>query len=180
MKENHRKLLNSVIKSIDWESVLKVHQSFNYGVGMGNFAIPGLRRNDNVSTLSIKDLKHELRSVIKYMIINEIPSLQYVYWHIFWTNDEWDFSISLEPEDEEDLEDEYLGEEQIDIEVKARLEVLYCPQRIMLIDSTISSEPAGNMEDDEVILQNALKRAVESENYEKAAEIQKLLNSLKK
>lgn len=185
MKENHRKLLNYIINSLDWKSILKVHQSFNYGVGLGNFAIPGLRRMEPGTVTAIKELKHELRSVIKYVINNDIPSIQYGHWHIFWTNEDWDY-LYLDDEDYEDEDDEYARndrDEYTEIEIKARLEVLYCPQRIMLVDPTKEereekdiNEISNNLEHLKIDLEKALSK----ENYERAEILRKAIESFPK
>lgn len=182
MKDNHKKLLNSLIKTIDWDSLLKVQKSFNLGIGTGNFAVPGLKRKNPNSDITIRDLKNELRSLIKYMIENDVPQMQYSYWHIFWTNEEWEFNLDMgiiPPEEDEfdemeEMEDE-LGE--VDITIKARLEVLYCPQRIMLMDGTISEKNEDPIDIEK--LENALSKAILTENYERAAEIRDLIRSIK-
>jgi len=179
MKENHRKLLNSVIKAIDWEALLKVHHSFNYGIGLTNFAIPGLKRKEPSEEITVKDLKHELRSVIKYMIGNEIPSMQYSHWNIYWTNDEWDLSIYSDEDDYEDEEDERTINDSLEFETKSRLEVLYCPQRIMLMDPSLPEETVEAYNDLDKLRMD-LKKAVSLEDYETANEIKKSIEYLKK
>lgn len=186
MKENHRKLLNSVIRSIDWKSILKVHQSFNHGIGLGNFAIPGLKRKEPGSIITIKELKHELRSIIKYIIANDIPSIQYGYWHIFWTNEDWDYLYlddydeDYEDEDDEDARNDL--NEYPEIEIKARLEVLYCPQRILLLDPSKIEEykEIGGISNNIKQLKIDLDKAIEIEDYERAEEIRKAIESFPK
>jgi len=186
MKENHKNLLDSVMKSIDWTSLLKVQKSFNLGIGTGNFTIPGLRWKDPALGITIRDLKNELRSIIKYMINNDVPQLQYSYWHIFWTNDEWEFSMGMgqlpkdgEFDDEEFEDEEFFDdEEEIDLQVKARIEVLYCPQRIMLMDTNIvekSDKPVDMKK-----LERALSNAILNEEYEKAVELRDFIRSINK
>lgn len=183
MKQNHKKLMDQAISYIDWDSVLRVHEAFKLGVGLSNIIIPGIRRKEFDSIITVKDLKSELRCIVRYMVENDVPYLHYSNWIVSWTSDLWDFSIEFgEPIDGEDLDEDMIDGE-FDMGFRPKLEILYCPQRITLLGdySDVNSEEniIPQMTDDEK-LEMLLKKALESENYEQASKVRDLIKSKNK
>jgi hypothetical protein len=187
MKKEHKKLLDQVIKTLDWESILQVHKAFKIGVGEGNIAIPRLKRKPFSDDLTTDDLKNELKSIIKYMVSGDIGEVQYGSWMVYWTSDEWVFDgpidINIEGDDIEDLDEEEIEEikdqvlEDFNKYGEAFLEVIFAPQKM-----TVSSGPIERVYPelaDESLriddLEYLLEEAVLNEDYEEASKIKEII-----
>jgi len=173
--------MDQAINHIDWDSILKVHESFRLGVGMSNIVIPGLRKKEFDSGITIKDLKSELRCIVRYMIDNDIPHFHYSNWIISWSSDLWDngdLDIEFGIDDiDGDPDDEMIGYD-FEIEFRPKLEIIYCLQRIKLFgecNTDWEEEPVIPEMSDEEKLEVMLKKALESENYEQASKIRDLI-----
>jgi hypothetical protein len=187
MKKEHKKLLDQIIKGLDWDSILEVHKAFKIGVGGGSIAIPRLKRKPFSEDLKIEDLKNELKSIVKYMIDKDIAEVQYGSWIIYWTSDEWLFDtnidINIEGEDLEDMDEEEIEEikaevlEDINRFGEATLEVMFAPQR-MVISSGPIERVLTELEDDDLTmgeLEYLLEEAVSKEDYEEASKIKEII-----
>ena len=98
MKAEHSKLMDKVLQSLDWNSILEVYKVFKMGVGGGNEVIPGLKRKPFSEDLDKNDIKNELKSLIKHVIKNHIPQLSYGHWIIYWVSDEWELDSEFDDE----------------------------------------------------------------------------------
>lgn len=185
MKPAHKELVNKVIDAIDWKSILEVHRSFNIGIGISNISVPGVKMKKFSDSLSESDLKRELRSVLKYMIENDIPEINYSYWVIYWTNDDWNFTIDLgEYEDEEEREEmEGDFDEEITMKVKPKIEMLYAPQKLIMVGEIEEEEEEKSVESETSqmeMLEKLLANSIRDENYEQASRIRDLIRSKNK
>lgn len=173
MKNKHSKIIDKVIASLDWDSILEVNKCFKHGVGEGTSAIPGVKRKTFSDGITKNDIKSELRGLLKYVVENDYAELIYGYWMIFWNNAEWaeeDLKkIKEEMGDDEDAVD--LSEISID----NSLEVIYSPQRTFIIEAR-KSDGSSDIEDRDVAnLESMLKKALESEQYELASKIRDVI-----
>ena len=172
MKKEHSKLMDRVLQSLDWDTILKINTVLQVGVGGGSDVIPGLKRKPFSDALTKNDFKNELKSLIKHAIQNHIPQLNYGNWIIYWVSDEWDVSIQYSDEeiDEEDIDNEE-GEPEFIME--PHLEVIYCPQRISLVGEISDTEREKK---NTVNLEEMLEKAVKNEDYELATKIRDLIS----
>lgn len=172
-KKNH-KLIDKVISGLDWDSILEVNKCFKIGVGEGTNAIPGLKRKIFSDDLTKSDLKAELKSLLKHVLDNNLPELYYGPWMIYWMDAEWVFEA--QDQDGEDDDDQDGMEINITLEIDSNLEVIYSPQRILVLDPVekegIRAEKTGSEVDQ---LEAMLKKALESEKYELASKIKDLI-----
>ncbi len=138
MKKETDRVIDKVISGMDWDVIFDVNKCFKHGVGDGVSVIPGVKRKAFADGITKNDLKNELKSLLKYVIENNIPELIYGYWMIFWDNPLWteEYLNEIKEEMEEEGED-IMGEMVLD----PTLEVIYSPQRMYLIANNIKNEP---------------------------------------
>lgn len=160
--------MEKLVQSLDWDTIFGVHKTFKFGIGEGSEVIPGLKRKIYSESLTKNDVKNELKSLLRYVINNDVSKFSYGPWMIFWFNQDWD--IVFDDEDEfDDLEIE-------DFKVESRLEVLFSPQRICLTIDAKHQQVVDNISNEEAVLTKMLKKALKSEKYEMAGKIQELLD----
>jgi hypothetical protein len=175
MKKPNNKLIDKVISSLDWDSIIEVNKCFKIGVGEGTSVIPGIKRKVFTDTLNKNDIKSELKVLLNYAIDNDIAELFYGPWMIFWVNGEW---IEIKSVDEEDDEEDELinGDTKagLNINFDSSLEVIYSPQRIHVVGNT---DKIGLNKDESDVsrLESMLKNAINTENFELATKIKDLL-----
>lgn len=192
MKKEHKKLLDQLMKSLDWDSILEVHKAFKIGVGEGTIAIPKIKRKPFSENLKIEDLKNEFRSIVKYTIDKDMGEVQYGAWMIYWTSDEWTFDgnihINIEGDDIEEMDEEEIEEikaevlEDINRFGEATLEVIFAPQRMLISSGPIERVPA-ELGDDALTmgdLEYLLEEAVLKEDYEAASKIKEIIEKKSK
>ena len=177
MRRGNNKLIDKVISSLDWDAIYEVNKCFKHGVGDGTSAIPGVKRKPFADGITKNDIKNELKSLLKYVIENDLAELIYGYWMIFWNNAEWsEESINQLRDQYDDDEDD----EDFDaIILDSTLEVIYSPQRICAIENTQLKDIKGE-DSDMSNLESMLKKALAREQYELASKIRdviKLQNS---
>ena len=164
MKKNHSRLVDKIISGLDWEAIFEVHKAFKLGVGESNPIIPGVKRKPFSENLSKNDIKNELKIILKHVIENDIPEITYGHWIVTWINEDWDFKIEgQEEEDENDYE----------IEVDSRLDVIYSPQRIYMTSKRSFAE--NKEESDYSKIESMLKKSIESEDYELSSKLKEIL-----
>jgi hypothetical protein len=169
MEKGIQKIVDKLVQSLDWESILTIHKAVKHGVGQGSEVIPGLKRKNYDENLGIKDLKHELKTILKYVIENDYQSFTYGNWIISWYNQQWNDDTVIETYSQED--------EEIEFEIEmpnTKLEVVYAPQRICIMMDTgegSTPSPSSDLDTLKVMLENALAE----ENYEMAQKIQDIL-----
>lgn len=175
MAKQSNKLIDKVISSLDWDSILEVNKCFKIGVGEGTSVIPGLKRKVFSDALTKADIKSELKTLLKYAIQNDIAELFYGPWMIFWVNGEW---IEIQRSEEgDDEEEDNLGHDTksaINVNFDSSLEVIYSPQRIHIVGNSDKNDLSHD-ESDVTRLEAMLKKALDSENYELASKIKDLL-----
>jgi hypothetical protein len=144
-----------------------IHKAFKHGIGQGSEVIPGLKRKNYDQNLGVKDLKHELKTILKYVVENDYQSFTYGNWIVSWYNQEWNQDTIIETLSQED--------EEIEFEVElpnTKLEVIYAPQRICIsMDTGVTPSGVSDLDTLKAMLENALAE----ENYEMAQKIQDIL-----
>ena len=174
MEKGIQKIVDKLVQSLDWNSILLIHQAFKHGTGPGSEVIPGLKRKNYDQNLCVKDLKHELKIILKYVVENDYQSFTYGNWIVSWYNQQWNDETVIETlsQDDEDLE--------FEIEMpNTKLEVIYAPQRICItMDTGEGSNPATTSDTD--TLKMMLENALADENYEMAQKIQDILKMSQK
>ena len=178
MKKPNNKLIDKVISSLDWDSIIEVNKCFKIGIGEGTSVIPGIKRKVFSDTLNKNDIKSELKILLNYAIENDIAELFYGPWMIFWDNGEWvELRADDDDYDDDDYDDEPIGggiKAGLNIRFDSSLEVIYSPQRIHVIGNTEKTDLAKD-ESDINRLEAMLKKAIETENFELATKIKDLL-----
>jgi hypothetical protein len=164
MNKQNSKLIEKTISSLDWDSICNAGKVFKFGIGEGVTAIPGMKKKNFSEEINKNEYKAELKTLLKYVVENDISELVYGPWVIFWFNSDWD--LDLEEEDEEDSE--------IDPQIGSSIEVIYSPQRICLANVMGKSDYKIE-ETDFDKLENMLKKAIDSENYELASKIRDVI-----
>jgi len=178
MRKGNNKLIDKVISSLDWDAIYEVNKCFKHGVGDGTSAIPGVKRKPFADGITKNDIKNELKSLLKYVIENDLAEVIYGYWMIFWNNAEWSEESINQLRDQYD-EDEEDDEDFDSIILDSTLEVIYSPQRICAIENT-QLKDIKREDSDMSNLESMLKKALSREQYELASKIRdviKLQNS---
>jgi hypothetical protein len=121
-----------------------------------------MKKKSFTEEITKNEYKAELKSLLKYVVENDISELVYGPWVIFWFNTEWDLDIE---EDEE---------EEIESQLGSSIEVIYSPQRICLAN-VVGKSDYKIEETDFDKLENMLKKAIDSENYELASKIRDVI-----
>ena len=176
MRRGNNKLIDKVISSLDWDAIYEVNKCFKHGVGDGTSAIPGIKRKPFADGITKNDIKNELKSLLKYVIENDLAELIYGYWMIFWNNAEWSEESINQLRDQYDDDDD---EDFDSIILDSTLEVIYSPQRICAIENSQLKDIKGE-DSDMSNLEAMLKKALAREQYELASKIRdviKLQNS---
>ena len=163
MDKQNSKLIEKTISSLDWGSICSVGKIFKFGVGEGVTAIPGMKKKSYTEEITKNEYKAELKSLLKYVVENDISEFIYGPWVIFWFNSEWDLEM-LEEDDSEENESQ----------IGSSIEVIYSPQRICLANVMGKSDYKIE-ESDFDRLENMLKKAIDSENYELASKIRDVI-----
>jgi len=169
MRKDFTKLMEKLVQSLDWDTIFGVHKTFKFGIGEGSEVIPGLKRKIYSEALTKNDVKNELKSLLRYVINNDISKFSYGPWMIFWFNQDWDIVFEDEDEFDDDLEME-------DFKVESRLEVLFSPQRICLTIDAKPQQAVDDLSNEEAVLTKMMQKALKFENYEVAGKIQELLD----
>jgi hypothetical protein len=167
MEKGIQKIVDKLVQNLDWDSILMIHKAFKHGIGQGSEVIPGLKRKNYDQNLGVKDLKHELKTILKYVVENDYQSFTYGNWIVSWYNQEWNQDTIIETLSQE--------EEEIEFEVElpnTKLEVIYAPQRICIsMDTGVTPSGVSDLDTLKAMLENALAE----ENYEMAQKIQDIL-----
>jgi hypothetical protein len=174
MKKEHSKLMEKVIQSFDWDSILEINRVLKIGTGMGSEIIPGMKKKVFGDSLTKNDYKTELRSLIKHTIENHLPQITYGNWIIYWVSDDWDIEMTYPIDDDEDESE--VGGEEVYFVMEPQLEIIYSPQRIMMKGKISDPMEEGK---DYVNLEDLLEKAVQNEDYEQATKIRDLISQNK-
>lgn len=178
MKKNttENKLIDKIISSLDWDSILEVNKCFKLGVGEGSSVVPGIKRKVFSESLTKNDIKGELKTLLKYVVANDVAEMFYGPWMIFWVNGDW-IKLDVENDDEDDDKPNVpFGDVNTEIIVSfdSTLEVIYSPQRITVAGNSHHND--GVNEDSDITrLETMLKKALDAENYELANKIKEIL-----
>jgi hypothetical protein len=173
MKKPNNKLIDKVISSLDWDSIIEVNKCFKIGIGEGTSVIPGIKRRVFSDTLNKNDIKSELKILLNYAIDNDLDEIFYGPWMIFWVNGEW---LEVMGDDYEEDNEPISGDIKAGLNIRfdSSLEVIYSPQRIHVIGNT-GKKDSEKDESDINKLESMLKKAIDTENFELATKIKDLL-----
>lgn len=83
MKANHEKMIQEVVKSINWNRIKYFHQVFKI---KWQFEEKDGHIAERFPTIA--ELKEELRALLRFAITKNTKSLDYGNWLIFWTDEE--------------------------------------------------------------------------------------------
>lgn len=151
MKTNHEKMIQEVVKTINWNRIKYFHQVFGI---KWQFEEKSGHIVERFPTIS--ELKEELRSLLRFAITKNTRTLDYGNWLIFWT-------------DEEAAKKENLS--------SARLEAIFSLEETFVIDNSEDDDAVKILEDK---LDNAIKQEKYEEAAklrDKINERKKLLNN---
>ena len=130
MKQTEEKLIQDVIKSLNWNRISYFHRVFGI---KWQFQEKEGAIEERFPTTS--DLKEELKTLLNYVISKNTPVLEYGSWIIFWTNEETSRKQGSEG---------------------ARLEAIFSLENAISIDS--STEDKNAIEDIRFSLEEAIAR----------------------
>lgn len=161
------------MKNLDWDMVLGVHKMFKKGVGCEPMIIPGVKRIPDPELLTIKDLKNELKLLLKSLIEKGSGEMNYGLWYISWYNNEDEQFLDFSDEDEIDEEEM----ENYQTWFPTKLQVVLAPQRMAVVDSRPPSNiPSGQgVQTIPVALDNMLEEAIKKEDYELANKVKAVI-----
>lgn len=128
MKTNHEKMIQEVVKTINWNRIKYFHQVFGIKWQFEEKSGSIVERFPTIS-----ELKEELRSLLRFAITKNTRTLDYGNWLIFWT-------------DEETAKKESLS--------SARLEAIFSLEETFVIDNSDDDDAVKILEDK---LDNAIK-----------------------
>ena len=157
------KLIEKAISSLDWDSICNSAKVFKFGVGEGVTVIPGVKKKNFSEEITKNEYKSELKNLLKYVVENDMTELIYGPWIIFWFNSEWDLGT-----------EDYSEELGMDSQMGSTIEILYSPQRVSLT-SIVEKSDSRLFENDSIKLENMLKKAVDSEDYELASKLRDVI-----
>jgi excinuclease UvrABC nuclease subunit len=120
MKPNHEKMIQEVIKTINWNRIKYFHQVFGI-----KWQIEEKNGHIVERFPTISELKEELRALLRFSVMKNTKSLDYGNWLIFWT-------------DEESAEKEGLS--------SARLEAIFSLEETFVIDDTNDTQALKTLE----------------------------------
>lgn len=83
MKANHEKMIQEIVRSINWNRIKHFHQAFKI---KWQFEEKDGHIVERFPTIS--ELKEELRALLKFAISKNTRSLDYGNWLIFWTDED--------------------------------------------------------------------------------------------
>jgi len=83
MKANYEKMIQEVIKSINWNRIKHFHQVFKI-----KWQFEEKDGNITERFPTISELKEELKALLKFTISKNTKSLDYGNWLIFWTDED--------------------------------------------------------------------------------------------
>jgi excinuclease UvrABC nuclease subunit len=83
MKTNHEKMIQEVVKTINWNRIKYFHQVFGIKWQFEEKEGHIIERFPTIA-----ELKEELRSLLKFAVTKNTRSLDYGNWLIFWTDEE--------------------------------------------------------------------------------------------
>lgn len=172
MKKEHSKLMEKVLQSLDWDSILEINKVLKIGTGSGSEIVPGVKKKPFTENITKNDFKSELRALIKYAIENHLPQVSYGNWIIYWVSDDWDVEMTFPQEMDDDSIDDIQDEGTFFV-MEPHLEVIYSPQRISLKGDI--SDPISEGKE-YVNLEEMLEKAVSNEDYELATKIRDLIS----
>lgn len=172
MQNDFSHMINAVMKNLDWEMVLGVHKMFNKGVGCEPMIIPGVKRKPYSEELTIKDLKHELKSLLKMVISKGSSEVNYGLWIISWYNSEDEKYIEFEDEEGE------FEEDGIEFQpwFPTKLSVVLAPQIINVVENVQYVEDTTQPEQTPENLEHMLAEAIKKEDYELANKLKDVIS----
>lgn len=170
MSEVDKRIVDSVIKTFDWEQIVKFYKILNKKIGNEQIKIMGVNKGGRVTPDSAKD---ELTRVLTYIIENDLPEMTYGPWAIIWVNGEWEITQSMESRDGEEME-------EVDLPImESRLQVHFVPQSVTVKEEIDVPENFFEL-DDSIILESRLKECIEQEDYILAGKIRDVIEELNK
>jgi hypothetical protein len=128
MKKNYERMIQDVIKSINWNRIKYFHQVFGIKWQFEEKSGSIMERYPTIG-----ELREELRSLLKFVINKDTKTLDYGNWIIFWKN-------------EDDAKFEGLG--------GARLEAIFSLEECFVIDSDPGQDTVAVLENK---LESAIK-----------------------
>jgi hypothetical protein len=170
MQNSYNHLINEVLKNLDWDMVLGVHRMFKKGVGCEPHVIPGVKRIDDPEKITVKDLKNELKNVLKFIISRGSGEFNYGLWYVSWYDNDDDSYFEFEEEEEFD-------EENPDLQswFPTKLQVVLAPQKMAVVDLSPPSYHTPNVQTSPVALEKMLDDAIKKEDYELANKLKEVI-----
>lgn len=175
ISDKNRNLINRVIESFEWGSIVSIYRIMERGVGNSTIKIPGITRIP-YKKVTADDIKKEITTVVEYVMDNNLPHLEYEMWDIMWIDGEWEVEIEL-PNMSDDQEDDMFLLPFTD----SRLEIKFVPQKAVSHEALdISEEEELDEirieESDEVVLNRILEKSIQNEKYELASKLSEIIN----
>jgi hypothetical protein len=121
MKANHERMIQEVVKSINWNRIKYFHQVFKI---KWQFEEKDGHITERFPTIA--ELKEELRALLKFAVTKNMRSLDYGNWLIYWTDEEQASREGLQ---------------------SARLEAIFSLEETFVIDNSENDDAVKILED---------------------------------
>lgn len=179
ISEKNMTLIERVINTIDWELIYKLYKLVNRTVGSETTQIQGIKKLPKGTKLSEEHIKEEVLCLINHVVRNDISQFMYGPWEITWINGEWEMEMDRDDEyDENNGENGGENEPEFMPLVESILEVRFSPM-IVISKEVVVDEKTPFKDPGTRNLQDDLKKALESEDYELASKIRDLIDIYK-
>lgn len=173
--ETNKSIIDKTLRSLDWDDIVKMYKILGIKVGGQPMKIEGLVKKEKVDAESVKS---EIEIVLNYVVENDVPELRYGPWTIYWVNGEWEIEIESEYPD---------GEPLIVPLMESKMEILFTPQSTIVrefldieFDDDQFEEEMGSNEEELMIFEARLKKAISDEDWMVASRLRDLIDELKK
>ena len=167
-------MVEKTLNSFDWDDINKMYKILGLKVGSQSIKIDGLNKKGKTTPETIRN---EMDLVLRFVIDNDVPELQYGPWSIYWVNGEWEIEIAPERPDDESL---------IVPIMESKLQIHFIPQSTTIkefLDIDLEEGEYDEIDaeiDDILLFESRLKKAIDNEDWMVASKLRDLLEELKK
>lgn len=169
ISEKNKALIERVIETVDWVTILKFYKLVKREIGAETTGIPGIKKLKKGEKISSEHIKQEVKCLIHHVVENDLSQFIYGPWNILWVNGEWEIEIDGEE-----------GENSFMPILESVLELSFSPMVVISKENLLDDEELPGIDTDKESLNRQLEKAIEEENYELAAKIKDLMEIYEK
>lgn len=171
ISKKNQELIEKILNDIDWKLIYKFYKVMNRNVGYESIQIPNMKKVNKKYKLRKEHIREEVRSIINYIVENNIPEFTYGPWNLVWINGEWEVEVN---DNNNDNNNDILANINKSIYVpilESTLKISFTPLVVIrkdLVNNLIKDDITTKSDEE---LQKELEKAIKDENYELAAKI---------